>query len=224
VDVQQGLPVTDDPSQRPRLRLVRGDAPPAPTGGAGDLPEAERLAAEVADLQFENASLRLQLQMLTSTDLVTGLPNLNGMLEHVEAAVSRLDRGGEPFGLMALRIPALRSVEQLHGRAAHEEALRHAGALIAAALRKVDRVGRTDWGFLVVLPKLDGTTGAVVDRLEQTLQSVPLRFGSDHHVLLPAVAMVVSDASGCDVPSLFEQLHGLLERAAPGDPRITGGR
>ena len=102
----------------------------------------DEVRAQIADLQselekamFESGVLRLQLDMLSSTDTLTGMPNLNGIAQALEKAAARADRSGEPFGLMAIEIPVLEKL-RADDPDEHEDAVRHAGAMVTACLRR----------------------------------------------------------------------------------------
>ena len=87
------------------------------------------LEAELEKAVFESGVLRLQLDMLSSTDTLTGMPNLNGIAQALEKAAARADRSGEPFGLMAIDIPVLERLRE-EEPAEYEDSVRHAGAMI----------------------------------------------------------------------------------------------
>ncbi len=184
---------------------------------------AARIAALEAELQealFDNGVLRLQLDMLASTDLVTGLPNANGLLEVLEKAVARQARSGEPFAVMFVAIPALERVAERFGRDGLDDALRHAGALVGACLRRLDTVGRIDdGGLLAVLPMLEGDgAAAVIGRIEHLLATVPMVVGDEETItLVPAFAVVISDPHHPVDPSVtLDELAAAREAAAPG--------
>ena len=108
----------------------------------GDIIKGNDAAARVAQLEerlaeaeADNGVMRLQLDMLTATDIVTGLPNSNGIAAQLQKAAARYSRSGEAFGLMHVGFPAFERIAEDRGRRALEEAMRHAGALVGAAVR-----------------------------------------------------------------------------------------
>jgi diguanylate cyclase (GGDEF)-like protein len=160
------------------------------------------LESQVDELRLENGTLRLQLDVLSSTDIVTGLPNTNGILQTLDSVVARHNRAGEAFGVMLVRVPSVATIGEHHGRAGVNDALRHAGALIAAGLRRLDTVGRLDdSAFLSVLPMLDEDgCETVVTRLSKLLVSVPMTFGRDRLEMEPQITIALS-ASDIDMDS-----------------------
>jgi len=188
-----------------------------------DLDEAAariaQLEAELQEALFDNGVLRLQLDMLASTDIVTGLPNANGILEVVEKAAARHARSGETFALMFVGIPALQRVAERFGREGLEDALRHASALVGACVRRLDTVGRVDEeGLVAVMPMLEERgIPAVVTRMEHLLQTVPMVFDEESIHLVPSFAVVMSNPqAGVDPSAMMSELIAARDRAVPG--------
>jgi GGDEF domain-containing protein len=180
------------------------------------------LEAELEKALFEAGVLRLQLDMLSSTDTLTGMPNLNGVAQALEKAAARADRSAEPFGLMAIEIPVLEKLREIEPDE-HEDAVRHAGAMITACLRRLDTVGRLEEGaFLIVLPML-GPEGvkAVTHRSERLLLQTPVMIGDDALRLTPAFTIVLSNPDGANEPHrMLKELTAAMPRSRPGRPVI----
>ncbi len=189
-----------------------------------DLEEAtariDALEAELQEVLFNNGVLRLQLDMLASTDIVTGLPNANGLLEVLEKAVARHARSGETFAVMFVGISALERVAERFGKEGLEDALRHAGALVGACLRRLDTVGRIDEeGLLAVMPMLEERgVPAVIARIEHILETVPMVFDDEDAIrLVPSFAVVISGpAASIDPPAMMRELVAARQAAVPG--------
>ena len=182
------------------------------------------LEARLEDAEADNGVLRLQLDMLTATDIVTGLPNANGIAAQLQKAAARYTRSGEAFGLMHIGFPAFPRILEERGRRALEEAMRHAGSLVGAAIRQLDTVGRIDEdGLVSVMPMMgdDGVT-PVVDRIEKVLDSTPLMFDDGEELyLVPAFTVVVCSTAARVEPTVV--MNRLLEAktdAIPGTPII----
>ncbi|MEA2002608.1 MAG: GGDEF domain-containing protein [Actinomycetota bacterium] len=198
------------------------------TGGKAnkgiDVAKIEQLEAHLAEAEAENAVLRLQLDMLTSTDIVTGLPNANGIIEQLQKAGARYSRSGEAFGVMFVGFPAFERIVEERGRRDVEDAMRHAGALVGACLRQIDTVGRVDDdGLVCVMPMMgDDGVSPVVHRVEKVLNSSPMVFEDGDEInLVPAFTVVVARAAGrVDPPSMMKALIEARPGAAPGTPVI----
>jgi GGDEF domain-containing protein len=175
--------------------------------------ELAKLKARVADLEDENAHLSLQLAIMSSTDVVTGLANRTGLVDSVEMALYRLQRMGEPFAVVGVRFLGLANLTMTEERI---DAVRDLGALIAASLRNVDRVGRLDDAtFAVILANVpaDHVT-TVTDRTRSLLSGLPARAGVDVELTagLSAVS-VVETPTQLQVADVFDAIEGMLDRS-----------
>ena len=148
-----------------------------------------QLEARVSEYRREIGTLRLQLDVLSSTD------GQSGLQESISFAISRLERGGEAFGIVSVRLAELERIARSGDRAAFTDALRHAGGIIRATMRDVDAVGRFDnASFMVVLPELEeGGLDMVFHRLRSTLTVVPLHAPVGDIALEPIFAAVLCD-------------------------------
>ncbi len=192
----------------------------------GDSAEARiaQLEARLAEAEADNGVLRLQLDMLTATDIVTGLPNSNGIAAQLQKAAARYSRSGEAFALMHIGFPAFARISEERGRHALEDAMRHAGSLVGAAVRQLDTVGRIDDdGLVCVMPMMsDDGVKPVVSRIEKVLDSTPMIFEDDEEIyLVPAFTIVIcSTAARVDPPTIMNRLIDARSLAAPGTPII----
>ena len=199
-----------------------------PTGTDVPVQAASRireLESELAVCKVELGNMKLQLDVMTTTDPVTGLPNLHGIVELIEDATHRRYRSGECFGVLAVRIKSLEDIYGRLGTPAFKEATRHVGALIAAGLRQVDRVGRLDnTTFVGVMPELDADgVSAVLDRIETTLTASPLTFGADEVIAIePELSVVLSPKVGQAAPAaIIDAMFDAREKSGPGARVIT---
>ena len=183
-----------------------------------------QLEQRLAEAEGDNGVLRLQLDMLTSTDIVTGLPNSNGIAGHLQKAAARYSRSGEAFGLMHVSFPAFSRIAEKRGRHALEDAMRHAGSLVGAAVRQLDTVGRIDEdGLVCVMPMMsDDGVAPVVNRIEKVLDSTPMIFDVDEEFfLVPAFTVVIcSTAARVDPQTVMNRLIDARSLAVPGTPVI----
>lgn len=194
-------------------------------------PTGEQAAARIAELEVrlresedDNGVLRLQLDMLTSTDVVTGLPNANGIAAQLQKAAARYSRSGEAFGLMHIGFPAFERIAEERGRRALDESMRHAGSLVGAAVRQLDTVGRIDEdGLVCVMPMMsDDGVDPVVNRVESVMDVTPMVFDDGEELyLVPTFTVVVcSTAARVDAPTIMNRLIEARATATPGTPII----
>jgi len=187
-----------------------------------DAARIAELEAIVADQRAELGLLRLQLEMLSATDVITGLPNLTGIMQALEKQLARHRRSSEPFGIMLVEAAGIEAAERA-GQAALHDALRHTGAMISAALRQSDTVGRIDERtFAAVLPDLDRDGAAVVmGRIEANLRSMPPGTVDATTSVAPRLSVMVVDAGfDGDATDLMEAVSRLRLRPRDGNRTI----
>ncbi len=172
-----------------------------------------KLTDRVAELEDEVAHLNLQLAILSSTDAITGLANRTGLADSIEMALYRLQRMAEPFAVVGVRFPGLEALG-----ADRLDAVRDLGALIAASLRNVDRVGRLDeTTFAVVLANVPADhVATVTDRTGALLGSLPASVGVDAELeaTMVAVSVVDTDANR-SVVEILDRLEDMVDAGGP---------
>jgi diguanylate cyclase (GGDEF)-like protein len=110
-------------------------------------------------------------------DGLTGLLNRRAMEEMLLAQVQRSRRTGEPFAVLMLDLDHFKSINDRHGHAAGDRALKHTAAVLKAELREVDSVGRFGGEeFLLLMPGATVETARpVAERLRTALVTDALR-------------------------------------------------
>ena len=178
----------------------------------------DELESQLDKALFDAGNLRLQLDMLSVTDTLTGLRNLNGIITAIERAAVRATRSAEPFALMSIDFPELRSLRETD-RDGYDDAVRHYGSLISACLRRLDTVGRVDdSSFHVVLPMLDEPgIEPVLERINRLVERMPLTEESP----APTFTILLSNPAGTnDVKGMIRELATARERAGDESPVI----
>lgn len=95
-----------------------------------------------------------RLSLLATRDGLTGLLNRTGLRECLAAEVRRRARHPAALSLLVLDVDRMKAINDTHGHATGDAALRHVAGAIARSVRAVDAAGR--WGgdeFLVVAPQ-----------------------------------------------------------------------
>ena len=138
---------------------------------------AQRTRALRDDLRARNE----ELQRLATTDVLTGLYNRRFMTDHLEALVSRSARHGASLSAVLLDVDHFKALNDGHGHAAGDEALRQVAERLRDRLRREDVAGR--WGgeeFLVLLPDTDGSRALLAaEALRTALAAAPLALGDE---------------------------------------------
>lgn len=103
-------------------------------------------------LQEANA----RLEMLATTDPLTGLANRRQLLAAIDREISRSDRYGHPFSVILMDVDFFKSLNDSFGHDAGDSVLLQIAAMLGEHSRKSDMAGR--WGgeeFLMVCPETD---------------------------------------------------------------------
>ena len=117
----------------------------------------------------------LDLRYRSRHDGLTGLLNRRAMEEVLLAQMQRSRRTSEPFAVLMLDLDHFKSINDRHGHAAGDRALKHTAAALRAQLREVDAVSRFGGEeFLVLMPGATVETARpVAERLRESLVSDP---------------------------------------------------
>lgn len=117
-----------------------------------------------------------RLQLLASTDELTGLPNRRALIAYAEHRVRQAQRGGGTLSVLMIDVDRFKRVNDTHGHAIGDEVLRHIAQVLPTGLRGRDRFGRLGGEeFLVVLPGAGLDQAAqVADRMRAAIVATPL--------------------------------------------------
>ena len=111
-----------------------------------------------------------------SRDTLTGVYHHHHLMEVLEREIARAERVGKPLSIARVDLDGLGSVNESHGHAAGDIALKRFTDAAAAALRNVDVFGRYGGKeFLAIMPDT-GLKGAVIaaERLRAAVGREPL--------------------------------------------------
>jgi diguanylate cyclase (GGDEF)-like protein len=164
-----------------------------------------RLLEENIRLTRELRALR-KLRRLAERDELTGLPNRRLCEERLAEELSRSRRGsGRPGSLLIVDMNDLKGVNDRHGHAAGDEALRETARILRGALRASDVCCRTGGDeFTILLPDTD----APAARLAMgRLRTAVMRAGARQD---EAISISVGAATW---PTDGDEAHALIETA-----------
>jgi diguanylate cyclase (GGDEF)-like protein len=126
-----------------------------------------RLAGRKQELQDALATIRVLAQI----DELTRLSNRRHVFELLKAEQARCVRSAQPLSLVLIDLDHFKAVNDQHGHAVGDAALRGFAQALREGLRETDGAGR--WGgeeFLLVLPHMNAdAAAALVDRLRAAL-------------------------------------------------------
>jgi len=97
------------------------------------------------------------LSRASQFDELTETPTRTLMLDRIENALAQARRRGNRAAIMFLDVDGFKAINDGHGHAAGDEALRHVAARLTASVRESDAVGRFGGDeFLVLLAEVGG--------------------------------------------------------------------
>ncbi len=153
---------------RPLARLTEGAGAVAagdlsvdlPTEGRGEVgyltqvfnDMVERLRSSREELDERNR----ELELLSVTDLLTGLHNRRYLLDAFDKEIRRADRHERPFCVLMMDVDRFKQYNDTYGHPAGDEVLRRMGVVLRDATRDLDVVARYGGEeFICLLPECD---------------------------------------------------------------------
>jgi two-component system cell cycle response regulator len=116
-----------------------------------------------------------RLERLSHTDPVTGLGNRRHGEQELAQLVVRSSRHGHALGLVLVDLDGFKAINDTHGHAVGDRALREVAMRMAACLRGSDTLAR--WGgeeFVVLLPDTESSgVGLTAERLRRAVAADP---------------------------------------------------
>lgn len=173
---------------------------------AAELLARVRAAVRVKTLQDELKRRNSELDLISRTDVLTGLYNRRHLEEYLAQLVSAARRHGHSMAVLLVDIDHFKAVNDTAGHAVGDAVLREVAARLRRTVRREDIPGR--WGgeeFLLLLPYL-GAEGvrALGERLRTSVADEPV-VGTDYEL---RVTVSLGGAVGVD-----EGPEGLVRRA-----------
>ncbi|MBS0307341.1 MAG: GGDEF domain-containing protein [Proteobacteria bacterium] len=151
-----------------------------------------------ADNQQALLEVSEQLDRLSRTDALTGLPNRRHMREQLEAEASRQMRHGHPYSLLFGDIDDFKQINDTHGHHAGDEVLTAIGKTLRSHLRAHDAVSR--WGgeeFLVLLPETNAVLAReVAEKLRIEIATLDFRIAGQALPLTMSFGVHTADSHG----------------------------
>jgi diguanylate cyclase (GGDEF)-like protein len=135
-----------------------------------------RLRARLSAAHRRLHDLELEASERASRDTLTGVYHHRHLMDALEREIARAERVGKPLSIARVDLDWLGSVNQAHGAAAGDIALKRFTEAAAAALRDVDIFGRYGGKeFLALMPDTD-LQGAVIaaERIRAAVGGEPL--------------------------------------------------
>ena len=182
-----------------------------------------RLRVRLSEAHRKLHELGLEAEERASRDTLTGVFHHHYLMEALEREIARAERVGKPLSIARVDLDWLGSVNETHGSAAGDIALKLFAAAAASALRDVDVFGRYGGKeFLALMPDTD-LKGAVIaaERMRAAVgrEPVPEVHGRRH---LSCTLGVAEHRKGENTRLLIGRAEaGLIYAKAAGRDRVV---
>jgi diguanylate cyclase (GGDEF)-like protein len=161
-----------------------------------------------------------RLSSLAARDGLTGLLNRAGMLDRLAAEMRRQRRYPSAVSLLLIDVDRMKEINDRHGHAAGDDALRGVALAITAASRESDAASR--WGgdeFLVLAPQ---TSLADAEVLASRIRGAPSTSGSGRPA--PSVSIGIATVPPTDRRPSLDALLQAADDALYAAKRAGGNR
>jgi len=197
------------------LRLGAHDYLTKPPASADEVILTVERAIEKKRLREANHRLLRELQSLSRTDGLTGVPNRRTLDEALPQEVARSRRHGHPLGVVMLDIDHFKKVNDTHGHAGGDEVLRSFARTVASTLREGDvlyRYGGEEFVAVLSHADLAGAMNAA-ERIVKAVAEAAIPLGSTAINITTSAGVAALASSAADGSSLVARADGALYEA-----------
>ncbi|MEA3018640.1 MAG: two-component system, cell cycle response regulator [Actinomycetota bacterium] len=170
-------------------------------------------AHRVKSLQDQLRQRNAELDAMSRTDALTGLPNRRHLQDHLLATASAARRHGQSLAILMVDIDHFKDVNDTLGHDGGDRVLREIAARVSAACRTEDVAGR--WGgeeFLVVAPFTDRESAAsLAESIRDAIASQPL--ASSGQLVVDVTVSIGAAAGAGDIDALVKEADDALYAA-----------
>jgi diguanylate cyclase (GGDEF)-like protein len=168
--------------------------------------------------------IRADFERAAATDYLTGLPNRRTVTGATATAFIDAARQATPLAVAVIDIDHFKSVNDRHGHAAGDEALRQVAAILATAAPAHALVGRHGGEeFVMLLPGHDDQRAvAVAEGVREAVAARELEAGNGRLVLTVSIGIGVADPADRDPDQMLRRADDALYAAkAAGRNRVV---
>jgi len=173
--------------------------------------ERKRLEERVTSRTHELHIANKELQLLATTDSLTGLPNRRSMMEWIQREIERAGDTEKPLALCMIDVDHFKKINDTYGHATGDQAIIAIANACSEIIRKTDIAARFGGEeFVLLMPETDlGNAKNVAERLRAAIEALIIK--SDNH---PPFGMTISIGLALfDRQSGTDTMSSLLNRA-----------
>ncbi len=161
--------------------------------------------------RIASISAEEQMELLATTDTLTGLFNRRKMRESIDNEVIRYQRDKKPFLIVITDIDHFKQFNDNYGHDCGDYVLQQVSLLMKDSLRKQDVVAR--WGgeeFLIMLPETEMEGGIqAIEKLRETLANTLYEYKGNQFSVTMTFGVTIYDGS-CDVDTCIKHADEVL--------------
>ena len=187
-----------------------------------ELARRSRLELEVFDLQTGLSQARAEMAGTAHHqalhDGLTGLPNRRYFRDRLGLALGRPPAETSPLVAFFLDLDGFKQVNDRHGHAVGDDALRIVAHRLAYALRAEDMICRWGDDEFAGLLMGDSQPEALARRARELVDTVsaPMQIGALQFSIRPSIGLVVAPADGVTAEVLLQLAEAAMHRAKRG--------
>ena len=156
----------------------------------------------------EHKMLQSRLEVLASTDALTGLPNRQAIMNKAEKEFALAKQSRRPLSIVMIDVDHFKAINDQHGHAAGDHVLKEVGMICQDVLRGSDVIGRIGGEeFVLLLP------GAAQDSAEQVAERMRARLAGAQIQLNEHVFNVTASFGVATLNNDDHTLQEILDRA-----------
>ncbi|MDA0224921.1 MAG: GGDEF domain-containing protein [Proteobacteria bacterium] len=181
-------------------------------------------AATLGVMLMEFETLQAKLVRSALTDPLTGLANRAGFEREFDRELSRVARDGDPFSVVMFDLDHFKNINDQHGHATGDRALRTFADLLSATVRTHDVAARYGGEeFVLLMPDTESAEALhVAERVRERLEKKEIKAGRARVLLTVSGGVAHYGAHGKDFDSLLKAADDALYAAkAAGRNRIV---
>jgi diguanylate cyclase (GGDEF)-like protein len=165
----------------------------------------------------EEVKLRTAMSLLARVDDLTGISNRRAILETLTNELARCHRFGTPLAVLMIDIDHFKQINDSHGHAAGDIALKQLVQAMGQVVRETDLAGRLGGEeFLIVMPSVERDNAlTAAERLRQAVASLEFTIGKSHLAMTISLGVAFFRA-GDSVDRLLARADAALYRAKAG--------
>ncbi|MEF2554428.1 diguanylate cyclase [Aurantimonas sp. A2-1-M11] len=163
----------------------------------------------------ERKVLETKLTRIAATDYLTGLFNRRAFVDATEAELRALSSTGRKASLLMFDIDHFKSINDVHGHQAGDEALQAIATICRSVLREGDlfaRIGGEE--FACFMPDTDGSAALLVaDRLKREIAISKVTYQSRSFKLTVSIGISTTPAGGATLDQMLVSADNAMYRA-----------